>query len=389
MAQIACLQCARCGYRIHAESPQILCPLDGDVLYVRYDMDALRRTARRERPAELAAASHTSLGMWRYADVLPAIDPVTLGEGWTPLLQSRRFPGLLIKEEGSNPSGAFQARGLSLAVTMARHFGLKHLAIASAGDAASALAAYASAAGMHAHLYLPNSVPLAHYVEAVLYGADVTLVDGSISTCARGLEERIAEQKRSGVPPAEVWFDVSTAKEPYRVEGEKTLGYELVEQLGWRYPDAILYPAGCIGLLGIWKAFEEMEQLGWVVGERPRLYTVQPTGCAPATPADDIALEIVRASGGRVLEPGDETTLGSMQDWARNEGLFLSPQGAAAAAAYDALLGSGELKPANRVVLLNLGAGRKYTDTVAAAMHLRRPGSLPTSLPVGGIITPV
>jgi threonine synthase len=244
------------------------------------------------------------------------------------------------------------------------------------------------------------------------------MVDGLISDCARMVAEKIKQQKESGVAPEDVWFDISTVKEPYRVEGKKTMGYELVEQLGWKYPDAVFYPTGGgVGLIGMWKAFEEMEQLGWVSGERPKMYALQASGCAPVARAfeqgkpaseffegaetfaaglrvpkpygDNIILEIVRASGGKVVASDDATILASIQDWAKNEGLFLSPEGAAATAAYDSLLQSGELKSTDRVVLFNTGAGLKYTDAVASAMHLRRPGSLPTSLPVGGIITPV
>lgn len=418
MAKIAFLECERCKNRVSAESPQTLCPADGGVLYVRYDMDALRRTAKRERPAEIAAAAGASAGMWRYADVLPDAAPVTLGEGWTPMVQSRRYPGLLVKEEGANPTGTFKARGLSMAVTMARHYGLKHVAVPSAGNAASALAAYAAAAGMAAHIFMPQDVPFANYLEGVLYGADVTMVDGLISDCARMVGERIKEQKASGTAAEEVWFDISTLKEPYRVEGKKTMGYELVEQLGWTYPDAVFYPTGGgVGLIGMWKAFEEMEQLGWVSGRRPKMYALQAAGCAPVARAydegkqeseffqgaetfaaglrvpkpygDTIILDIVRKSGGRVVASEDATILASIQDWAKNEGLFLSPEGAAATAAYDALLKSGELSAKDRVVLFNTGAGLKYVDAVASAMHLRRPGSLPTSMPVGGIITPV
>jgi threonine synthase len=418
MARIAYLECARCGNHLSADTPQTLCPVDAGVLYVRYDMDAVRKTARRERPAELAAASAASLGMWRYADVLPDAKPVTLGEGWTPMVQSRRYSGLLVKEEGANPTGTFKARGLGLAVTMARQFGLKHLAIPSAGNAASALAAYAAAAGIAAHIFMPKDVPFANYLEGVLYGADVTMVDGLISDCARMVADKIKQQKASGIATEDVWFDISTVKEPYRVEGKKTMGYELVEQLGWKYPDAVFYPTGGgVGLIGMWKAFEEMEQLGWVSGKRPKMYALQASGCAPVARAfeqgkpaseffegaetfaaglrvpkpygDNIILEIVRASGGKVVASDDATILASIEDWTKNEGLFLSPEGAAATAAYDTLLESGELKSTDRVVLFNTGAGLKYTDAVASAMHLRRPGSLPTSLPVGGIITPV
>lgn len=385
---------------------------------MRYDMETLRRTVRRERPAELAAAAGASVGMWRYAEVLPDADPVTLGEGWTPMIQSRRYAGLLVKEEGANPTGTFKARGMSMAVTMARRYGLRHLAVPSAGNAAGALAAYAARAGIAAHLFMPKDVPMANYLEGVLYGADVTMVDGLISDCARRVAERIKEQRASGVAAEEVWFDVSSLKEPFRVEGKKTMGYELVEQMGWKYPEAVFYPTGGgVGLIGMWKAFEEMEQLGWVSGRRPRMFALQAAGCAPVARAfeegkkvsefyegaetfaaglrvpkpygDDLILEIVRSSGGCVVASEDAAILGSIEDWAKNEGVFLSPEGAAATAAYDSLLATGELRAEDRVVLFNTGAGLKYVDAVAEAMKVRRPGSLPTSLPVGGIITPV
>ncbi len=423
MPAIAYLECARCHHRLSADTPQTLCPIDAGSLYVRYDMDALKKTARREHAAELAAASPASLGMWRYADVLPDATPVTLGEGWTPMIQSHRYPGLFLKEEGANPTGTFKARGLAMAVTMAKHYGLRHLAVPSAGNAAGALAAYAAAGQLAAHIFMPKDVPFANYLEGILYGADVTMVDGLISDCARLVGEEIKRQREGGVATEDVWFDISTLKEPFRVEGKKTMGYELVEQLGWEYPDAVFYPTGGgVGLIGMWKAFEEMEQLGWVDlskngGKRPRMYALQATGCAPVAKAydegksaseffanaetfasglrvpkpygDSIILDIVRESGGSVVASDDATILASILDWAKHEGLFLSPEGAAATAAYDTLLASGEIKPKERVVLFNTGAGLKYTDVVADAMHLRRPGSLPTSLPVGGIITPV
>ena len=418
MPKIASLECSRCHHHVSAERPQTLCPLCAGSLYVRYDMEALRRTARREETAERAAAAGASLGMWRYASVLPEVEPVTLGEGWTPMLQSRRYPGLLVKEEGANPTGTFKARGLGLAVTMARHYGLRHLAVPSAGNAAGALAAYAAAAGIKAHLFMPQDVPLANYLEGVVYGAEVTMVHGLISDCARMVGERIKEQREAGVPAEEVWFDISTLKEPFRVEGKKTMGYELVEQLGWTYPDAVFYPTGGgVGLIGMWKAFEEMEQLGWVSGKRPKMYALQASGCAPVARAydegkaaseffqgaetfasglrvpkpygDAIILDIVRQSGGRVMAFSDEVILASILDWAREEGIFLSPEGAAATAAYDALLELGELNANDKVVLFNTGAGLKYVDTVVEAMRLKRPGMLPTSAKVGGIITPI
>jgi threonine synthase len=418
MPAIAYLECVRCHHHVSAATPQTLCPLCAGSLYVRYDMDALKRTARRDNIAAKAAASPASLGMWRYADVLPDVTPVTLGEGWTPMIHSKRYPGLYIKEEGANPTGTFKARGLALAVTMAKHYGLKHLAVPSAGNAAGALAAYAAAADIAAHIFMPQDVPFANYLEGIVYGADVTMVDGLISDCARMVGDNIKAQKGAGTPEAEVWFDISTLKEPFRVEGKKTMGYELVEQLGWTYPDAVFYPTGGgVGLIGMWKAFDEMEQLGWVSGKRPKMYALQAAGCAPVAKAyeegkpaseffqnaatfaaglrvpkpygDAIILDIVRESGGAALSFTDEQILASILDWAKNEGLFLSPEGAAATAAYDSLIASGDLTPTDKVVLFNTGAGLKYTDMTAEAMHLRRPGTLPTSAKVGGIITPI
>ena len=420
MPKIAYLESVRSHNRLSAETPQTLDPATLESLYVRYDMDELKRTAHRDNPAKYAAASAASLGMWRYRDVLPDVTPVTLGEGWTPMMQSKRYAGLYIKEEGNNPTGSFKARGLAMAVTMAKHYGLEHLAVPSAGNAAGALAAYAAAAGIKAHLYMPNDVPFANYLEGVIYGADVHMVDGLISDCARLVGEQIKAQKEANTPANQVWFDISTLKEPFRVEGKKTMGYELVEQLGWTYPDAVFYPTGGgVGLIGMWKAFEEMEELGWVDkgSKRPKMYALQSSGCAPVAKAfdegaaasqffehastfaaglrvpkpygDAIILDIVRQSGGRAIASTDEEILASILDYARHEGLFLSPEGAAATAAYDRLLAAGELQLTDKVVLFNTGAGLKYTDMTAEAMHLRRPGTLPTSMPVGGIITPV
>ncbi|HXC95780.1 MAG TPA: threonine synthase [Edaphobacter sp.] len=421
MAVIAFLECSRCHHHVSAETPQTVCPLCAGSLYVRYDMDLLKKTAKRDQIAARAAASPASLGMWRYGSVLPSVTPVTLGEGWTPLIHSKRYAGLYIKEEGANPTGTFKARGLGLAVTMAKHYGLQHLAVPSAGNAAGALAAYAAAADITAHIFMPQDVPLANYLEGVVYGADVTMVDGLISDCARMVGENIKAQKAANTPIEQVWFDISSLKEPFRVEGKKTMGYELVEQLGWKYPDAVFYPTGGgVGLIGMWKAFEEMEQLGWVSGKRPKMYALQSSGCAPIAKAyaehkpaseffqnaqtfaaglrvpkpyaDTIILDIVRESGGAAIAHPDEEILSSILDWAKHEGLFLSPEGAAATAAYDALIASGDLKTTDKVVLFNTGAGLKYTDMTAEAMHLKRPVveevPLPVSMPVGGIITP-
>src|SRR5271167_3474916 len=393
MPKISHFECSRCAATISPDKPQTLCAKCAGSLYVRYDLAPLRGIARRNAIASDASSSPWP-GMWRYRSVLPDVNPVTLGEGWTPMLRSRRHPQLFLKEEGANPTGSFKARGLALAVTMAKHYGLKKLAVPSAGNAAGALAAYAAAAGIEANIFMPKDVPFANYVEAVLYGANVTLVDGLISDCGRMVGER---KEKDG------WFDISTLKEPFRIEGKKTMGYELVEQLGWEYPDAVFYPTGGgVGLIGMWKAFIEMEELGWVrPGKRPRMIAVQSAGCAPVVRAfeaeaaastmwenaatfasglrvpkpygDYIMLQIPEESDGIALAFSDEKILESLKDWARNEGIFLSPEGAAATAAYDHLLASGELKLEDRVVLFNTGAGLKYTDVTAEAMGLRKP----------------
>jgi threonine synthase len=393
MSKISHLECSRCHATLAADKPQTVCPQCAGSLYVRYDLAPLKGIAHRDQIARESSAAGWS-GLWRYRCVLPDVEPVTLGEGWTPMLRSRRHPNAFLKEEGANPTGSFKARGLALGVTMARHYGLKKLAVPSAGNAAGALAAYAAAAGLEAHIFMPKDVPFANYVEAVLYGAKITLVDGLISDGGR----MVAEGKEK-----EGWFDMSTLKEPFRVEGKRTMGYELVEQLGWEYPAAVFYPTGGgVGLIGMWKAFGELEELGWVrPGKRPRMIAVQSAGCAPVARAfergektsrmwqnaatfasglrvpkpygDYIMLEILRESGGVALSLPDEQILASLKDWARNEGIFLSPEGAAAMAAYDHLMSTGYLKPEDRVVLFNTGTGLKYTDVTAEAAGLHRP----------------
>ena len=384
MPSIAFLECARCHQHLDAATPQTVCTACAGPLYVRYDLSAATGTAQRDLIGS-TAHDHRWSGMWRYAPVLPAVEPVTLGEGWTPMLQSRRNPSVWLKEEGANPTGTFKARGLAMAVTMARHYGIKKLAAPSAGNAGGALAAYAAAAGIEAHIFMPKDVPLANQVECRAYGAHLTLVDGLISDCGR----IVAERKQ-----AEGWFDISTLKEPFRVEGKKTMGYELVEQLGWQYPDAVFYPTGGgVGLIGMWKAFEELDQLGWGSGRRPKMIAIQADGCAPVARAfeqgepasqmwqnahtfasglrvpkpygDQEILKIVRTSGGTALALTDDQIFASLLDWARHEGLLLSPEGAAATAAYDHLLATGFLKPEDRVVLFNTGSGNKYTDVIA------------------------
>jgi len=416
------LECTRCGEHYPAERPQTVCLKDGGILYARYDLAAIKRSFS---SARLAGRAPT---MWRYDAVLPEADPVSLGEGFTPMLPSREYPNVFIKDEGLNPTGSFKARGLSACVTMARHFGLKKLAIPSAGNAAGALAAYAAAAKVEAHIFMPKDVPAANRIECDYYGAHVTLVDGLISDCAK----KVAELKDSESWKNDGWFDVSTTKEPYRVEGKKTMGYEVAEQLGWRLPQGIIYPTGGgVGLLGMWKAFEEMEALGWIApgtsgaerpGVRPKMITVQAAGCAPIVKAwdegkssvemwanaatlaaglrvpkpygDYLILDILKKSKGTAVSATDEEILEAARHWAKVEGIFAAPEGAACLVAYRKLRASGFFKPEDMVVLFNTGSGLKYLDVldagVARPVSSTRPvqSVKPTGRQIGGIIGP-
>jgi threonine synthase len=294
---------------------------------------------------------------------------------------------------------------------MARHFGLKKLAIPSAGNAASALAAYAAAASIEAHIFMPKDVPMANRIECDYYGARVTLVDGLISDCAR----KVAELKEESAWSKEGWFDVSTTKEPYRVEGKKTMGYEVGEQLGWKMPQGIIYPTGGgVGLLGMWKAFDEMEQLGFIGSERPNMISVQASGCAPIVKAwdegrasaemwtnastvasglrvpkpygDYLILDILKKSGGVALAATDAEILDATRHWARVEGIFAAPEGAASLVAYQKLLASEFFTADDTVVLFNTGSGLKYLDVLDTADVAQAP--TPASRPIAGIIGP-
>jgi threonine synthase len=416
------LECTRCGEHYPADRPQSVCPKDAGILYARYDLPAIKRTFS---SARLAGRAPT---MWRYDAILPEADPVSLGEGFTPMLPSREYPNVYIKDEGLNPTGSFKARGLSACVTMARHFsskfGLRKLAIPSAGNAASALAAYAAAARLEAHIFMPKDVPMANRIECDYYGAHVTLVDGLISDCAR----KIADLKASDSWEKDGWFDVSTTKEPYRVEGKKTMGYEVAEQLGWKLPQGIIYPTGGgVGLLGMWKAFDEMEALGWIASEkpgseRPKMISVQASGCAPIVKAwnegastsemwpnaatlasglrvpkpygDYLILDILKKSHGSAVSATDEEILAATRHWAKVEGIFAAPEGAASLVAYRKLLASGFFKPEDTVVLFNTGSALKYldvldTNNVERTLLSAKPAQpKPAPRQIGGIIGP-
>ena len=379
-------------------------------MLVRYDLEAIRKAWS---PAQVREGPNS---MWRYAPVLPPAQAsiITLGEGMTPLIRARRLGARLgaqdlwIKDEGLNPTGSFKARGLSCAVSMGVELGVRKMAIPSAGNAASALAAYAAAAGIEAHIFMPRDVPQANYIECQAFGAAVTLVDGLISDCAKLVSAGAAGVVKDG------WYDISTLKEPYRIEGKKTMGYEVAEQLDWQLPDAIFYPTGGgVGLIGMWKAFAEMEALGWIGAKRPKMIAVQVEGCQPVVRAFDrgearsefwenastvaaglrvpkplgdfLILEAVRASGGTALAVSDGELLDAGIQLAREEGIFAAPEGAACVAALEKLLASGFLKPAERIVIYNTGAGLKYLE--AYATRFPRTGSGEQDK-LGGLITP-
>ena len=397
MFNIAFLECTKCGAQFNADEPRTICPTDGGILYVRYNLEKLKQNFKRDSLSTRPAT------MWRYAEVLPDAPPVSLGEGFTPMLPSREFRNVFFKEEGLNPTGSFKARGMSAAVTMAKAYGLKKLAAPSAGNAASALAAYSAAAGLEAHIFMPKDVPLANRVECESYGAHVTLVNGLISDCAR----MVAERKDK-----EGWFDVSTLKEPFRVEGKKTMGYEIAEQFGWKLPQGIIYPTGGgVGLLGMWKAFDEMEALGWIGSERPKMVAVQSAGCAPIVKAwdehkttsefwndastlasglrvpkaygDYLILEILKKSAGIALAATDTEIMEAFHQWARVEGIFAAPEGAASLVAYRKLRASGFFSAEDQVVMFNTGSGLKYLDVIES--QKKKP---PASRQIGGIIGP-
>jgi len=381
------LECTSCGLRHDCSRLQNLCTSCHKPLFAIVDLVRLRRIGTFTR--EALATREKSL--WRYRELLPLpadAETVSLGEGGTPLLRATRFGGeiglrnLWIKDESQNPTQSFKARGMAVAVSMAKHFGATKLAVPSAGNAGGALAAYAARAGLEAHIFMPRDTPHANIIECRELGAHVTLIDGLITDC--GAE--IARRKTT-----EGWFDMSTLKEPYRVEGKKTLGYELAEQVDWQLPDVILYPTGGgTGLIGMWKAFDEMEALGWIGKERPRMFSVQATGCAPIVRAfengdsttaefsdahtcasglrvpraigDFLILSILRQSNGGAVAVDDEEMIRITREVGSKEGLFVSPEGAACFAALQSLWRAGKIASGDRVVIFNTGSGIKYVE---------------------------
>jgi threonine synthase len=376
------LECSKCRGAYDYHVLHTVCVRCGGVLLARYRLDEAARSMTRDRIADRRS------DLWRYAEVLPGSgDPVSLGEGLTPLHQAR-FLGqalglerLFIKDESLCPTGSFKARGMAAAVTMARDLGARQLALPSAGNAGGAAAAYAALAGLSVELFLPADTPEPFRLEAVVYGASVHLIDGDIADC--GARVRDEKDDRG-------WFDLSTLREPYRLEGKKTMGYELAEQFGWTLPDVVLYPTGGgTGLVGMWKAFDEMEQMGLIAGgQRPRMVSVQASGCAPIVKAfedgtdqaerwerprtyaaglrvpaaigDSLILSAIRESGGTAVAVTDKEMATGQLEMARGEGIFPAPEGGATLAALKRLVESEEIESAETVVLFNTGSGLKY-----------------------------
>ncbi|HEY6363871.1 MAG TPA: threonine synthase [Candidatus Binatia bacterium] len=379
--------CPRCDNRFPLSKLLNLCAC-GSPLLVRYD---LKTASALVTKSSLQGRVPT---LWRYRELLPLQDDanlISLGEGFTPLIEAKTLARelgleqLWIKDEAQNPTGSFKDRGLSLAVSRAKELGVKKMAIPSAGNAGGSLAAYAARAGIEAYVFMPKDTPAANQIEARQYGARLTLADGSINDCGRIIAERKA---------AEGWFDVSTLKEPYRVEGKKTMGYEIAEQLNWKLPDVIIYPTGGgTGLIGMWKAFAEMEEMGWLGKDRPRMVSVQASGCAPivkafnegketAEPwaqaetvasglrvpqavADFLMLRTIRQSNGTALSVSDDEMLAEIPHVGRSEGIFFCPEGAACVAALRRLTQQRWIKTTDKVLIFNTASGLKYLDVIS------------------------
>jgi len=405
------LECSFCHREYEARRLHNVCTECGKPLLVRYDLKRIAKFLTRQ---SLFARRPD---IWRYRELLPVRredNIVTLGEGWTPLLhavslgESLGLRELYVKDESLNPTQSFKARGMSVAVSMAKELGVKKLAAPSAGNAAGALAAYCARARMGAYLFMPRDTPRANIIECEVAGAHVTLMDGLITDC--GAE--VARRKES-----EGWFDVSTLKEPYRVEGKKTLGYEIAEQLEWTLPDVIIYPTGGgTGLVGMWKAFDELQQLGWIGEKRPRMISVQAAGCAPIVRAfeagdrfaeefenaatvasglrvpkaigDFMILDAIRESGGTAITVTDEELIEGAKELARIEGIFAAPEGGACVPALRKLLARGDVKPGEKVVLFNTGSGIKYLDVFASRSKARTPKSEPRKSGLGPAMRP-
>jgi len=382
------LECSICSKVHSVDRLRTVCESCGELLLARYDLPAAARTLRRET---MSTRPDT---LWRYAEVLPGSeDPISLGEGFTPLDRARRLGDelglsrLWVKDESAQPTGSFKARGMTTAVTMARRLGAPRLALPSAGNAGGAAAAYGARAGLPVDLYLPRWTPEPFLLEARAYGAAVHVVDGDIADCGAAVRQRTAETG---------WFDLSTLREPYRLEGKKTMGYELAEQFDGDLPDVVVYPTGGgTGLIGMWKAFAELESLGWIpAGRRPRMVVVQADGCAPMVRAyecgaaraerwpnpvtyasglcvpaaigDHLILATVRESDGIALSVPDRAMADAQARLGRLEGIFAAPEGGAAVAAVEELVRRAWIAPDERVVVFNTGTGLKYPDQVTS-----------------------
>ena len=381
------LECTYCGKLFSSEEPHRLCDDCGKVLYPRYDISSARKSLKKED------LLYRSSNMWRYFEMMPIINEsnvVTLGEGFTPIFKTGRLgekigaDHVLVKDEGINPTASFKARGLSAAVSKAKELGIMRLSMPSAGNAAGAMTSYAARAGMEAYVYMPKDAPEANKKEVLITGGNLTLVDGLISDAGV-----ISRKKASELD----LFDISTLQEPYRVEGKKTMGYEIAEQLDWQLPEVIVYPTGGgTGIVGMWKAFQEMEELGWIDSFRPRMFAVQSEGCAPIARAFDggdefaepwqdastiaagirvpsaigdyLILDALRTSGGGAITVSDNEILNMMELVASLEGLFICPEGAATAVALEKLVAEGTVSKGERALLLNTGSGLKYLDVI-------------------------
>ena len=382
MSYLAHLECSECGHIANAHELHNLCPQCSSPLWVRYDLDRARHELDRDRFASRPAS------LWRWAELLPIEDlaqRIDLGEGGTPLLRIDRlaaqlgFTDMRLKDEGRNPTGSFKARGMAMAITRAKALGVKEFVVPTAGNAGGAAAAYVTRAGLTIHVYMPKDAPPANINECRAVGADVHLVDGLINDAGRSAA---ADAKEHG------WFDLATLKEPYRIEGKKTMGYEIAQDLQWELPDVIVYPAGGgTGLIGIWKAFEELEALGWIGSHRPRMVAVQAIGCQPIVTAferdqlaselhqdahtiaaglrvpkplgDRMMLRAIRASGGTAIAVSDDAIVKMTETTLRVEGISLAFEGAATLVAARKLRDRGWLKPHEKIVCLNTGAGWK------------------------------
>lgn len=379
------LECAYCNKTYDKNKLWNLCIECGKPLLARYDLETAKLILRKEH------IKNRGETLWRYREMLPVIDDnyiLSFGEGYTPLIKAERlsneigFENLYIKEEGVNPTTSFKARGLCLAVSRAFELGVKELSIPSAGNAAGAMSAYAALAGIKAHVFMPKDVPQPFISECKALGAEVNLIDGLITDCGKIAKEFVDKFGR---------FDVSTLKEPYRIEGKKTMGYEIAEQMNWQLPDVIIYPTGGgTGLIGMWKAFEELEALGWIGSKRPRMVTVQSTGCAPmvrafeentefaepwqgaktfadglrvpAAVGDFLILRALRQSNGTAVSVKDEEMIEQANLIGRTQGLFVSPEGGATLAAFNNLKKAGWISDSEVVILFNTGSGHKYMD---------------------------